>query len=149
MATLGATLRLGFQQSACPNTVGIYADASGRHSNPENQVPKVSIIADSEFVGALADDHELPLTQRERVRGTVTESERLGFELGSVETMIGYIAAGIELIVIARHLLAAARHSSKPKLEIASPTGRVSVDLDGKTDYEVAELIKAALPFTR
>lgn len=112
-------------------------------------MPKVSIIADADLIGALADDTDLPLTDRERVRGTTSESERLGFELGSVETIIGHIAVGIELIVIARHLVAAARKSRKPKLEIASPTGRVAVDLEGKSNEEVAALLQAALPFTR
>lgn len=112
-------------------------------------MPKVSMIADADLIGALADDADLPLTERERVRGTTSESERLGFELGSVETIIGHIAAGIELIVIARHLVAAARKSRKPKLEVTSPTGRVAVDLEGKSDEEVAALLKTTLPFTR
>ena len=112
-------------------------------------MPKVTIIADADLIGALVDDADLPVTERDRVLGTTTESERLGFELGSVETLIGHIAAGVELIVIARHLVAASRRSCKPKLEIASPTGRVAVDLDGRSDEEVAALIKATLPFTR
>jgi len=112
-------------------------------------MPKITIIADADLIGALSDDADLPITERERVRGTTSESERLGFELGSVETIIGHVAAGIELIVIARHLVAAALKSRKPKLEIASPTGRVAVDLEGRSDEEVAALIKAALPFTR
>lgn len=112
-------------------------------------MPKVSIIADADLIGALAEDIDFPLTERERVRGTTSESERLGFELGSVETIIGYVAAGIELIVIARHFVAAARESRKPKLEVTSPTGRVAVDLEGKSDEEVAALLEATLPFTR
>jgi hypothetical protein len=115
----------------------------------ERQLPQISIIADAELIGALAEDRDLPLTKRKRVRGTTSESERLGFELGSVETIIGHIAAGIELVVIARHLVAAAHRSCKPRLEITSPTGRVAVDLEGKSDAEVAALLKAALPFTR
>lgn len=112
-------------------------------------MPKISIIADADLIGALSDDAELPLTDRNCVRGTTSESERLGFELGSVETIIGHVAVGVELIVIARHLLAAARKSRKPKLEVISPTGRVEVDLEGKSDEEVAALMKATLPFTR
>lgn len=112
-------------------------------------MPTVSIIADADLIGALAADIELPLTERERVRGTMSESERLGFELGSVETIIGHVAAGIELMVIAHHLVAAARMSRKPRLEVTSPTGRVAVDLEGKSDAEVAALLKAVLPFTR
>ena len=112
-------------------------------------MPKVSVIADADLISALVEDGDLPMTGRERLRGTPAESERLGFELGSIETIIGHIAAGIETIVIARHLLAAARRSRTPRLEIASPTGRVSVDLEGKTDEQVAALVRAALPFTR
>ena len=50
--------------------------------------------------------------------------------------------------MIARHLVAAAHMSRKPRLEITSPTGRVSVDLEGKSETQVAALLKAALPFT-
>ena len=112
-------------------------------------MPKVSIIAEADLIGALAEDTVLPLTERQRVRGTTSESERLGFELGSVETIIGHVAAGVELIVIERHSVAAARKSRKRKLEVTSPTGRVAVDLEGKSDEEVATLLKATLPFTR
>lgn len=112
-------------------------------------MPKVTIIADADLIGALASDQELPMADRERIRGTPVESERLGFELGSVETLIGHFAAGVELIAIATRLVAAARRSKKPRLEIASPTGRVAVDLEGRTDEEVAELVRAALPFAR
>lgn len=112
-------------------------------------MPKVSIIADADLIGALDEDADLPLTERQRVHGTTSESERLGFELGSVEMIIGHVAAGIELIVIVRHLVTASRKSRNPKLEIASPTGRVAVDLEGKSDEEIAALLKATLPFTR
>ena len=112
-------------------------------------MPKISIIADAELIGALSDDADLPMTERERVSGTVTESERLGFELGSIETLIGHIAAGVELIALARHFVVAARKSRKPRLEISSATGRVVVDLKGRSDEEVADLLKATLPFTR
>lgn len=112
-------------------------------------MPKVSLIADADLIAALAEDNDFPFTEPERVRGTTSESERLGFELGSVETIIGYVAAGIELIVIARHIVAAARKSRKPMIEVTSPTGRVAVDLEGKSDEEVAALLKATLPFTR
>ena len=112
-------------------------------------MPRISIIADADFIAALSDDAALPMTKRERFHGTQTESERLGFELGSVETLIGHIAAGVELVVIVHALATAALRSRRPKLEIASPTGRVSVDLSGKTDEEVAALVRATLPFTR
>ena len=45
----------------------------------ERQLPQISIIADAELIGALAEDKALPLTERERVHGTTSESERLGF----------------------------------------------------------------------
>jgi len=111
-------------------------------------MPKIQLVADADVVDALMKDDQLPLTERERLHGTPSENERLGFELGSVETIIGHIAAGIEAIVIARHLIAAAKRSRHPRLEIASPTGRITVDLVGKTDEEVGRLVQAALPFT-
>lgn len=112
-------------------------------------MPKVLLVADANLISALFADRDLPITDRERIQGTIAESERLGFELGSVETIIGYIAAGIDAITIARRLIAARQHSPKPKLEITSPTARISVDLEGKTDEEIAALVRTALPFTR
>lgn len=112
-------------------------------------MPKILLVGDADLVDALMKDSQLPMTERERHHGTPAENERFGFELGSVETIIGYIATGIEAIAIARHLLAAAKRSKHPKLEIASPTGRVTVELEGKTDEEVALLVRAVLPFTR
>src|SRR3954452_6660501 len=102
-------------------------------------MPKIVFVADKGLIDALMNDDQLPLTERERVHGTPSENERLGFELGSVETIIGHIAAGIEAIVIARHLLAAAKRSRNARLEITSPTSRVSVDFTGKSDKEVAD----------
>lgn len=111
-------------------------------------MPKISLIADTDLITALNDDQSLPMSERVRLEGTASESERFGFELGSVETLIGYIAAGVELIGIAKSLVSAGRRSRHPKLEIVSPTGRVSVNLEGRTAEEVAELVHAALPFT-
>ncbi len=112
-------------------------------------MPNISIIADSDFIEALYDDADLPMEERQRVNGTVAESERLGFELGSIETLIGLIVAGIHAIDIARHIIAAAKKSKHPKLELISPSGRVSFDLEGKSEEEVSALVRAALPFTR
>lgn len=112
-------------------------------------MPKILLVADTDVVEALMNDDQLPLTERKRLHGPPSENERLGFELGSVETLIGYLAAGMEAIDFARHLLAAAKRSRHPRLEIISPTSHVTVNLEGKTDEEVGRLVQAALPFTR
>jgi hypothetical protein len=112
-------------------------------------MPKVSFVGDNDLIGALSRDIKLPLSNRERLPSAGPENDRLGLELGSVEMLIGHIAAGVELIVIARHLLEAARASKRPKLEITSPNGRMTIDLTGKTDEEVVAAVKGILPFAR
>ncbi|WP_332660879.1 hypothetical protein [Brevundimonas sp.] len=114
-----------------------------------DQMPNITIVADPAFLNALVRQQDLPLTGAEISQGSHGESERLGFELGGVEQLIGYIAAGVEAIVIARHLIEASRKAKTARLEVTSPTGRVSLDLTGKTEAEVAEAVRSVLPFTR
>ncbi|MBS0296330.1 MAG: hypothetical protein JSR45_08460 [Proteobacteria bacterium] len=112
-------------------------------------MPKVTFTGDAELIRALDEDSEFPLTERTRQNAVDQPTERMGFELGSVEILVGHLAAGVHLYFIVEHLLKAARSSKSPRLEICSPMGRISVDLAGKSDKEVAALLKAALPFVR
>lgn len=77
-------------------------------------MPNIEIIANSDFINGLFADAEFPMEERQRVNGTVAEREQFGFELGSIETLIGHIAAGIEAVVIARHLISGARKTKHP-----------------------------------
>lgn len=112
-------------------------------------MPRISIVADQDLINGLLEDPGLPIERRERTSGTVAESERLGFELGSIVTLIGVIAPGIEAFVLVKHLMRAADKTKNPKLEITSPHGRISVNMDGKSEEEIVALVRLALPFVK
>jgi hypothetical protein len=114
-------------------------------------VPRVSFLSNSKLIEALRQEliNQTTMTEPEIIAGSPVEVERLGFELGDVVTLIGWIATGIEVIGIARAIISAAKKTKQSKLEITGPTARISIDIDGKSETEIVDLVRSALPFLK
>jgi len=112
---------------------------------------RVSFIDEAATIRLLLKDltEQGLLSDVEEALGTPAEVERLGFDLGDILTVVGAISSMVEVFNLAKLLIKAVSGSKTKKIEIVGPTGRVMIDLAGKTDEEIAEAVKQALPFLK
>ena len=110
---------------------------------------RLSFLSDRDTIAALRDSLVSGgmLTDVEEAPGTRAEIERLGFELGDVMTLIGIVGGAVEAIALVKAALGALAKSGAKRIEISGPTGRATIDVDGKTPEEVEEAVRKALPF--
>ncbi|RYF30428.1 MAG: hypothetical protein EOO23_05180 [Comamonadaceae bacterium] len=78
------------------------------------------------------------LTDVREIAGTPAEVERLGFDLGDVLTVVGALGTAIEAVKFAKFVVEALSQSKVKKLEIIGPNGRALIDVEGKSDEDVA-----------
>ncbi|MBD8555118.1 hypothetical protein IFT84_11345 [Rhizobium sp. CFBP 8762] len=110
---------------------------------------RVSFIGEITTIRKLREDltEQALISDVTEAVGTPAEVERLGFDLNDILTIVGAITAAIDVFNLAKLLLKAASGAKNKKIEVIGPTGRVLIDLADKTDEEVAQAVKQALPF--
>ena len=81
--------------------------------------------------------------------GTPAEVERLGFDLGMIETVVGTLSTAFSAVELAKALIGAVSRGKSKVLEIKGPTASKSITLDGKTEEEVVEEIRKVLPLMK
>lgn len=112
---------------------------------------RVSFIGETTTIRKLREE----LTEQDLISNvteaiaTPAEVERLGFDLDDILTIVGAITAAVDVFNLAKLLRGAASGAKNKKIEVIGPTGRVLIDLTDKTDEEVAQAVKQALPFLR
>lgn len=112
---------------------------------------RVSFVGEAVALGRLREAlvGEGVLTDVREIAGTPAEVERLGFDLGDVLTVVGALGTAIEAVKFAKFVVEALSQSKVKKLEIIGPNGRALIDVEGKSDEDVAMDVRKALPFLR
>lgn len=112
---------------------------------------RLSFLSDRNTIEALRDElvPSGALTDVEEVPGTRAEIERLGFDLGDVMTLVGIAGGTLEAIALIKAAYRALSKSGSKRIEISGPTGRATIDVEGKTPDEVEEAVRKALPFLK
>lgn len=112
---------------------------------------RISILGEAEAIRALKSDLEVSGAISEAVltSGTPAEVERLGFDLGMIETVVGTLGTAIGALELAKALIRAVSRGKSKVLEIKGPTATKSINLDGKTEEEVVEEIRKILPLMK
>ncbi|MCO8019428.1 hypothetical protein NI456_11225 [Brevundimonas diminuta] len=99
-----------------------------------------NLKADLESDGLMTDIHDAP--------GSREQAERLGFDLGgTVVAIIGTLGTVVTAVELAKLVMAALKRSKSRALEIKGPTATKTISLEGKTEEEVVQAVREALPF--
>lgn len=112
---------------------------------------RLSFLSDGETIAALRDEllSNAMLSDVEEKPGSQAELERLGFDLGVVEMLVGAISAGVTAAELVKCAYRALKKSGSKRLEITGPTGRVTIDVAGKSQEEIEELVRKAIPILK
>jgi hypothetical protein len=109
---------------------------------------EVTFLSSRDFINALQEEVTASgLARSTRVlQGSGEERERYAFDLASVACLATIFVAGITTTKVGLALTRAYKKVRTPYVEFKGPRGYVRIDLDGKTEEEIAQTLQALAP---